>query len=60
MSDSVAQQQMAHASGLSSGASYRTAPHEVPGVGQSDQGSFVIVCILIFLKPTKYCYGRFL
>lgn len=47
MSDSVAQQQMAHASGLSSGANYRTAPHEVPGVGSEPQGLLVIV---LFLK----------
>ena len=65
VSDSVAQQQMAHASGLASGAGYRTAPHEVPGVGQAEpQGSLIIICTQygiiksnkVFLNPTKYFY----
>ena len=36
MSDSVAQQQMAQASGLASNTGYRTAPQDVQGVGQPE------------------------
>ena len=43
VSDSVAQQQMAVASGLASNAAYRTAPQNVQGVGNVEpQGLFTL------------------
>ena len=44
MSDSVAQQQMAHASGLASDTGYCAIPHEIEDVGYAEpQGLLLII-----------------
>lgn len=54
VSDSVAQQQLTHASGLASNMGYRTAPHEVEGVGQPEPQGLLIVVVYELLKINAF------